>query len=79
MGKKKITLPNFKTIDEMAEFFDRTDTTLIDGFEEVDIKFVKAKQEPIINIRIRLIMRSSISRSCRIKRNKKVYFLEESK
>ena len=43
MKKKKITLPDFKTIDEMAEFFDRTDTTLIEGFEEVDIKFVKAK------------------------------------
>mgnify|MGYP001149449690 CR=1 FL=1 len=43
MPKKKITLPDFKSIDEMAEFFDKTDTTLIDGFEEVDIKFVKAK------------------------------------
>lgn len=42
MEKKKITLPDFKTIDEMADFFDKTDTTLIDGFEEVDIKFVKA-------------------------------------
>ncbi len=42
MEKKKITLPNFNTIDEMAEFFDKTDTTLIDGFEEVDINFVKA-------------------------------------
>ncbi len=43
MPKKKITLPDFKSIDEMAGFFDKTDTTLIDGFEEVDIKFVKAK------------------------------------
>jgi molybdopterin-guanine dinucleotide biosynthesis protein len=42
LEKKKIALPNFKTIDEMAEFFDKTDTTLIEGFEEVDIKFVKA-------------------------------------
>jgi len=45
MGKKKITLPDFKTIDEMADFFDKTDTTLIDGFEEVDIKFVKAEDK----------------------------------
>lgn len=43
MEKKKISLPDFKTIDEMAEFFDRTDTTLIEGFEEVNIKFAKAK------------------------------------
>lgn len=42
MDNKKITLPDFKTIEEMAEFFDKTDTTLIDGFEEVDINFVKA-------------------------------------
>lgn len=43
MEKKKIPLPDFKTIEEMAEFFDKTDTTLIEGFEEVDIKFVKAE------------------------------------
>jgi hypothetical protein len=27
----------------MAEFFDKTDTTLIEGFEEVDITFVKTE------------------------------------
>jgi molybdopterin-guanine dinucleotide biosynthesis protein len=43
MEKKKIPLPDFKTIEEMAEFFDKTDTTLLEGFEEVDIKFVKAE------------------------------------
>ena len=43
MEKKKINLPDFKTIEEMADFFDKTDTTLIDGFEEVDIKFARAE------------------------------------
>ncbi len=42
MENKKIKLPDFNTINEMSEFFDKTDTTLIDGFEEVDINFVKA-------------------------------------
>ncbi len=46
MDKKKITLPDFKTIDEMAEFFDKTDTTLIEGFEEVDVKFARAEDAP---------------------------------
>lgn len=45
MEKKKIPLPDFETIEEMAEFFDKTDTTLIEGFEEVDIKFVKAEDK----------------------------------
>ena len=43
MSKKKVKLPDFKTIDEMAEFFDKHSPLDIDGFEEVDIKFVKAK------------------------------------
>ena len=43
MSKKKIKLPDFKTIDEMAEFFDKHSPLDIDGFEEIDIKFVKAK------------------------------------
>lgn len=43
MSKEKIKLPDFKTIDEMAEFFDRHSPLDIEGFEKVDIKFVKAK------------------------------------
>ncbi len=44
MNKIKIPLPEFNTIDEIADFFDKTDTTHIDGFEEVDIKFYKNKE-----------------------------------
>jgi hypothetical protein len=43
VGKKKISLPDFKTLGEMANFFDKTDTTLIEGFEEIDIQFVKTE------------------------------------
>jgi hypothetical protein len=63
MGKKKITLPDFKTIDEMAEFFDKTDTTLIDSFEEVDIKFVRApgphRSKGVHGVKRRRSLRSS--------------------
>ncbi len=43
MEKKKIPLPNFKNIDETAHFFDNNSPLDVEGFEEVDIKFVKAK------------------------------------
>ena len=43
MKKKKIPLPEFKSIDEMAHFFDNNSPLDIEGFEEVDIKFVKAE------------------------------------
>lgn len=39
---KKIPLPKFKSIDEMAHFFDNNSLLDIEGFEEVDIKFVRA-------------------------------------
>ncbi|MEW5920184.1 MAG: hypothetical protein AB1796_04360 [Bacillota bacterium] len=42
MEKKKIPLPKFKSIDEMAHFFDNNSPLDVEGFEEVDIKFVKA-------------------------------------
>ena len=42
MGKKKIPLPKFKSIDEMAHFFDNVSLLDLES-EEVDIKFVKAK------------------------------------
>lgn len=46
MRKGKIKLPDFETIDEMAEFFDKHSPLDIEGFEEVDIKFVKAEDTP---------------------------------
>ncbi len=42
MKKKKIPLPKFKSIDEMAHFFDNVSLLDLES-EEVDIKFVKAK------------------------------------
>lgn len=40
MTKKQI--PDFKTIDEMARFFDNVDTTELD-LEDVDFVFSRAK------------------------------------
>lgn len=42
MEKKKIPLPKFKSIDEMARFFDNVSLLDLES-EEVDIKFVKAE------------------------------------
>ena len=44
MEKKKIPLPKFKSIDEMAHFFDNVSLLDLES-EEVDIKFVKAKDK----------------------------------
>lgn len=41
MDKKKIPLPKFQTVDEMADFFDNVSLLDLES-EEVDIKFVKA-------------------------------------
>ncbi|MBT9172673.1 MAG: hypothetical protein DDT21_01059 [Syntrophomonadaceae bacterium] len=43
MEEKKISLPDFRNIDEMAHFFDNNSPLDVEGFEEVNIKFVKAK------------------------------------
>lgn len=43
MEKKKMPLPEFRNIDEMARFFDNNSPLDVEGFKEVDIKFVKAK------------------------------------
>jgi hypothetical protein len=43
MEKKKIPLPIFKSIGEMAFFFDNNSPLDGEGFEEVDITFVKAE------------------------------------
>ncbi len=40
MAKKQI--PDFKTIEEMARFFDNVDTTELD-LEDVDFVFARAK------------------------------------
>ncbi|NLA83359.1 MAG: hypothetical protein GX854_02260 [Clostridiales bacterium] len=45
MEKKKIPLPKFKSIDEMAHFFDNNSPLDVEGFEEVDIKFAKAPSD----------------------------------
>lgn len=42
MDKKKIPLPKFKSIDEMAHFFDNVSLLDLES-EEVDINFVKVK------------------------------------
>ncbi len=42
MDKKKIPLPKFQTVDEMANFFDNVSLLDLES-EEVDINFVKAK------------------------------------
>ncbi len=41
MDKKKIPLPKFQTVDEMADFFDNVSLLDLES-EEVDINFVKA-------------------------------------
>jgi len=45
MKNKKIPLPKFKSIDEMAHFFDNVSLLDLES-EEVDIKFVKAPDTP---------------------------------
>lgn len=44
MEKKKIPLPKFKSIDEMAHFFDNVSLLDLES-EEVDYKFARLKPD----------------------------------